>query len=660
MKFSKYIALSLVVLTFQACSSSGGGSAGVEQVTVTGQVSVRSTDVAASLSTLTKSTAIPRFETVGDTVLANAEVTLVKINADGTETEEATTTTDSEGNYTLAQVDVCQAGTGADDDYYYEMRVTSGDVTVKAPACPTGDSEEVALNVSPESTVAAEVISNVADSRSFDNNPIPPAEQFEKVINFVAGNMNNLGNNIDVPALDDADGVLALANGIAAAGGDAEKSYKQFSFESEFVGLTNSEDATTDQMAGYMVRIARESTDQPATTPLNEGAAMALAEAMEAGTTFTPADVVEAFNSIADTPKDVDTEVTEYAADLGHLRDANEILGGTDVVEEAFIEDDQQVALYTQRELNEDTFASDTPLDADQALTFLMSLGETPGVFAGSPDITAVIAALTGSTALESPQIDEVQIYANSGFGCVGLGQGHFVADVRVYIPDGSALTVNSVVVTSTDTTALGGDGSVTLDPAGGNRYEMTADGNCVESGTEVTYTVTATFSDDSTATKEVTRNHPEVPEADADMDGVALSGDEHAATVVDVARPTFTWESPEDVLALITGAPAGSEVKYQYEYAHYKIGDGAPLANTSDCPAVTAGPLYSVDNFIPTIDCNVDACATAHATTPDQITCRLAIQTFLVDETDDILGQAAGDFKFFCVDTNGDDDCGE
>jgi hypothetical protein len=90
-------------------------------------------------------------------------VTLVKIEADGTETTVETTSTDAAGEYSIAEVPVCETSTGNDDDFYYEVRVSTGELEIAAPVCPSGDAEEVTANVSPESTVAATIISDVVE-----------------------------------------------------------------------------------------------------------------------------------------------------------------------------------------------------------------------------------------------------------------------------------------------------------------------------------------------------------------------------------------------------------------------------------------------------------------------------------------------------------------
>jgi hypothetical protein len=63
---------------------------------------------------------------------------------------------------------------------------------------------------------------------------------------------------------------------------------------------------------------------------------------------------------------------------------------------------------------------------------------------------------------------------------------------------------------------------------------------------------------------------------------------------------------------------------------------------------------------FIADIDCDTAACATTSGAPESSLACRTNIQTFLVDENDRFLGQAAGNFRSYCYDSNGDGDCGE
>lgn len=683
--FNKYFVVFVCILTLVTTQCGGGGSSADDTddsdddgstsatVTVSGQVAVSDSDASLSLPPALKAATKnirPQFATIATAVLASTEVSLIKITGDGEEEIVTTATTDATGNYSFADVPIAVGGNGEDTDFYYEVRV-GGELDVRAPVAPTGNNATETANISPESTIAARIISDVVNVPGADSNPIPGPDIFADVAGLVDTNVSDLEDVVTVPSnsADTTDDVVDFANGIAAAGGDAEVMYKAYQFESEFTNLTNTDATDAGDYSAYLERVVNEGCDQPTSSNvLSNLAAQAIAATMVEDTTYTPEEVLTAFDAVADSSSSAADAVSDYAALLDQL-DPTTIESAL-IKHVATVDDDNRVAAFTQRELDPDTLATTTELDPDQALSFLYNLGNS-GATPCSFDAAGAIAELTGSTLFDDPKIAEVELYHDSGFGCnAGDSELHFRTRVEVFLPTDSTLTVSSVTVQSTDTDALdtdpddsAGTGRVNLasDPGGRiwEENDSEADPDCVEINQNVTYTITANFSNGSTDTETVTRNHANVPEADVTHDGTALASNSNTATVVTDARPLLTWEDPETVLATITNAPAGSQVKYTYEYSHMRVGAGAPITPSTGCPSVTSGALYAVDNFIPTVDCDVDACALAQGTTSDQVTCRINVQTFLVDENDNLLGQAAGEFKFLCVDTNGDGDCG-
>jgi hypothetical protein len=180
-------------------------------------------------------------------------------------------------------------------------------------------------------------------------------------------------------------------------------------------------------------------------------------------------------------------------------------------------------------------------------------------------------------------------------------------------------------------------------------------------------------FSSATAATRNVTRLHPRIPEASsevlADCAFVAGADNTSNATVVDTARPLYQWTSPAQMETNIQNddantavasilASSSNRVKYTYEFAHVDL-TASPISPAGACDQVPSGRLYTVDSFIPTVDCDVTACATALSIDASNVGCRINIQSYYVDELDNILGQAAGHFRFFCVDTDDDDACG-
>jgi hypothetical protein len=609
-----------------------------------------------------------------DEAVVDGTVELFKIFPDGTEesVDIGAVTTDETGSYEIPDVEIAETGNGEDSDFYYEVRVSDGAGTdVRAPAAP---SDDTTVDVSPGTNLAARILSEVAEVPGETDLATPSEDLIEAVRELVKEDAEALADDgsIAIPETVDAEesDVVASANGIAAAGGDAEKLYKAVQFEAEQLTLTNDDTATAEDAGAYIKRVTREGADQIADrNPLPEVAADALGAALLDGETYTPAELVAAYNANngPDPSAVLDQKIDQFVELLAAVEEkfddapaAPEDLTG-----------ESQAALYTKRDLESDTFDADTPLDPDQAIAFLQTLplvesdpNSKVGGFSPNVDVTAIVSDLTDDPTLTTPAIADVQIYHDSGFNCdQQAGFGHFVADVEVYAP---ALAVVSVNVASSDSTALDGDGSVDLVNFG-NRWTSNTPGVCVTLGDPVTYFIEATLSDTSVISAQVDRNHPLVPEALTTVDGVPTSNDINNPDVFDVKRPLYSWEPPEVKLASIVDAPAGSTVKYTYEFSHVtKSGplSGGPL-NPDTYPGCTvvfgAGSraLYSVDSFLPTVDCDTAACAASTGEAESNVICRINIQTFLVDPYDRILGQAAGRFAGFCVDDNANGDCG-
>jgi len=270
-----------------------------------------------------------------------------------------------------------------------------------------------------------------------------------------------------------------------------------------------------------------------------------------------------------------------------------------------------------------------------------------------------MVASLTSSSLLASPAIMNYEIYNDSTASCTGT-QAHFAADdVLVFIPKTSTLTVSGVTVSATGFNS-GNALALTLE---NSRYRTVNTTACVTKDTSITYTLTATLSDSSTLTKQVTRQHNTVPEPTTlTMNGTALSSNENSPTLSTDKRPVFAWTSASTLFSQITNPPSGSKVKYTYEFAHYVKGSGSPInPATTACPGVNTGgarKLYKVNNFIPASDCQPTTCAASRSVGASQVECRMYVNTWLVDENDKLLGQAGGTFRYFCPDTNSDGQC--
>ncbi|QQR80128.1 MAG: hypothetical protein IPJ69_12480 [Deltaproteobacteria bacterium] len=191
--------------------NAGGGDTGGTTITLSGQAAVRAQDVSGlRLSALTLKNSIlgfrPKFATIGDTALASADVTLVKINADGTEetVSGVTATTDSDGNYTLSDVPVTETGSGATTDFYYEVRIDNGDGYIAAPVAAEADAT---VNVSPETNLAATMLMDVAQADATGATHVVPSESIindlrEAALDEVSG---TLDGKVTIPDATDAE-----------------------------------------------------------------------------------------------------------------------------------------------------------------------------------------------------------------------------------------------------------------------------------------------------------------------------------------------------------------------------------------------------------------------------------------------------------------------
>lgn len=569
-------------------------------------------------------------------------VTVTKVNSDGTtEDVSATATTDADGRYELT-LDSVTASDAGQAEFYYIISASdeSGSLLLSSIAAPT---EDMSAPVSPGTTFGSAVLENGVGGIS----TIPSPEQvnnmnalYDKVLTDLPPGVIEYPSNANTEEAQNA--VLAMANGVSAAGGDAQTIYQGVLFESNFYSIQT--DATSDatDAAQYVKKAILYGCDQPSQQPLSDLDANIIGEGLKAGTTFTPTQIVEAINAVSGQPPiSTETAVSSFATLLSNIEN---------VTPEQGLNPSDMIALNVKRNLTSASFNASTALEADQVIAFIESLnsGPQPGqVCAGNFNITNILKQLTNVSELASPAIKQVQIYADSGFGCdSGMGFGHFRGEVQVYIPQSSPdLQVSGVNITGTN-----GINEFQVIPDGG-RYIFDDDGICVTYGQEVDYTVTVTLSDSSTLQTQITRNHPALPEAQTTVNGQPTSNNNNNPDVFDVNRPLYTWQTPEEVLATIVNPPEGSAVKYTYEFSHINKNDSqsSPL---SQCPMVSSGALYSVNNFLPTVDCDPAACATAlnNGTPASDILCRMNIQVYLVDQYDNYLGQAAGHFPVFTV----------
>ena len=594
---------------------------------------------------------------------SNATVTLYKRTRDGNRTKVGSSVqTSADGSYSFSEVDQAVGGNGDTSDFFYEIEASDGTNTVSTPIAPASDNSNVDIN--PETHIATKLLTEVVDNPNASDVPLPSIEAIEQTRDMVANNMNRIRDSINVASTTAANSSkhTEMANGLAAAGGNSELVYKTYQFESEFVELTTNNQVTDDQVTGYMKRVARQACGEQSDNAMSKTAALALGKKLRSGTTYTVNEVITQYNANSSQAALDSTQVIDKFTDLLKQIESNfhyASSANSTQTEAVTFGDNHKMGLFIKRGLKSENFSGSTELSADQAWAFLQYVvadGRSSQFCTISmEDVNETFSDLTGDTSLSAASIADVQIYNDSGFGCdQNNGEGHFRAAVDVYAP---GTTVTSVTISSSDSNALK-SGSVMLTENGG-RYVSAENGVCVSLNTAVTYTVTANLASGNTVTETVSRNHPLVPEATASYNGAPMGSDQTGVTKVTEKRPTCTWGAPDTVLASITNAPANSRVKYTYEFSYIdsSVQQQSPL---SKCESIPSGPMHEVDNFMLSKDCDPQACSTASGIAVANLQCRLNVQTYLVDDSDRLLGQAAGQFRFFCVDENKDGACGD
>lgn len=650
------VALFLSSQLWVACGSgsSGGGSGGSTTLTITGQVTIP--QGASSISAPLRNLGVM---TKTDVAANGYQVSLYKIKEDGNEeiVSGVSATTDSNGNYTLTGVPPAEVGTAASTDFYYEVRATDGTNEVRRAAAPTADSE---ANVSAETTLVAKALTDLVPEVAGEYVPPPSASSVGELNNAMSASITDMlgsifgstggvggyggftGGYIPIgTATADSQQQQAIMTGMATSGNNYEKWLIMQAAQSQTQQIA--QDAAAHQAASS-THLANVWSSYVSGRFYPRATLAPLVTELTNGTTHTPTEIVAAYNANNGSEPDIEvaTVVSSFAEALARIESAytnRTELSGNDAV-----------VLYTRGDLSSSTFSADTELITTQVITFIQhitSYEDDPE----NADIVGMIADLTNDSSLAEPLISDVKIYHDSSEPCSSQGKGRFVGEARLYLP---------IPVGEASVTISGGEfGNISLTNEG-NKWVAPTD-KCVSFGVERTYTITASFTAADSITQTATRNHPQISPPDVNFhNDTAVSGDYDSPSPITAKRPVFLWTSPDEALAAITNAPAGSSVKYTYEFAHIDKTDN-PIAPLALCGAVNAGEkrLYNFDYFIPTVDCDVEACAALTGKTTSNIVCRIYIQTYLVDEYGGRLGTSAGDFTYFCFDVDGDGDCG-
>jgi len=637
-----------IPLMILSCGGGGGGAAPVQTVTLSGTVYVGSSDLGGKSlnSTAWLKGLLPKENTPasGFTV----EVYKVKKNGE----EEATgltATTADDGTYTIENVPVPPVGNGSDDDYYYIIRAKNeeGSLEVRSPTAPI---ENTTVDVSPETTIVAKMLTSVASIPETENLPMPQAEMIEDARKLASVGVDTYREKTTLPltaeSSDDNNREIA-ANALGTAWSNTEWVLNAVEAQAEAGILKSDPDADTDVIAQYLERLANMACQFDYYAPLFRPVFEVLAEKFKDGEQYTPQKIVEAYNA----NRGSNAEVSLEDAVKG-FKDGLEAIETHAKNGEEFASPGLAGLFYIKRSLSSESFDENTKLDTDQATAFLISLFPESEFTCDEKDadFMKIMSDLTGNTTLKEPQFVQWNVWNASSVNC-GEGKGLLQAEVKVYAGD----------ETLQDITISGGDLSspVTLSDKYGDMYRIPSGStNCVNINKEAQYTITANFTAGEPLTITVTRNHPQVPEVtNTFSDGSEMSSNAKNPSPTTDKRPMFKWEKPEDVLAQIEGAPEGSRVKYTYEFAYVDKTDD-PIAPISTCGGVNIGGarrLYDTNYFMLSEDCDVEACAVASGKNINNLRCRMNIQTYLVDQYDSVLAQAPGNFRFFCVRGVGD-----
>ena len=645
---------SIIVSGSISCGGSSSSNPSGSTITLSGSAAFNSSpNVSAPLGLNMAESAAP----------AGSTVTILKKSPDGTETTVATTTTDASGNYSVSGIPTATTGTGASTDFYYVVKVESGSQVAEAPVAPSGDST---ANVNTESTLASKILSDAVDADG--DKPTLPADLINNLAKQVDDDLTNLGTDVTVPGSDQTTNTTSFAEAITTTGGNAGTTYQASQIATDLLKLDNDSTATDNDVGELFQRVYHAAC--PTTTMTGQipdtGVFVEWGAKMLAGTTYTPTQIVSAFDSGGATS--VDTKVASFVTGL---QNAENILSQGSTAGTLSSDTNSFYLIAKILGLSSTTFTSTSSLNPGQGLMFLVSLPTTLCNFDGGlAQMAASLRSLiAGGAPPTAPKIEAVEIYASEGFGCTDPGEGAFNATVYFSTSNGSE-TPDSATITSSDATALKGTG-VTLSCSNSRCSHAAGDGAtsgyCVTHDSNVSYTITINLSSGSDVVT-TTRTHPEVSETFSQYNGTALPNVSAAnPTAIDEQLPMFSWTAPDTKLAEIAsnnptnGVPTGSKIKYTYEwsYCNTAASCGSPLTGLS-CQTESAGTtLYAVDYFIPTKQCDPAACAAENGLSASGVACRINLQTYLVDEFDSILGQAAGNFRNYCYDSDGDGSCG-
>lgn len=662
--------LFMCIFFMVGCNGGGGGGGttstneggGTDTVTLTGQVAISSADLTSTSlkqDQISKATrAGIKFGTKADTVLPSAAVTIYKIYADGTEEAVSgiTATTDANGNYTLTNVPVAETGTGASTDFYYEVRATSGGLEVIAATAPTSDTN---VNISPETNIAAAMLTEVAEvSNAASANVLPTEGTIENLRSMVFANISSM-TSFTPPSVATSNeaNVIIAAEAVSSNDGNAEKLLRAYELQKEELYLQQNRSSVSEsKVASYLERFTQAACDFNANTNLPQESSSALAGAFKNGETFTLDKVVTAFNNNNDgTVPDmtVDGAISSFSTTLNTLNSA--------LTDKSDISSNALLALYANRG-DLASISSSTIFEADQVLAIIQAMLPANQQCQGGVNYIGLVSELLGNDALAAnPSFADVEVY-HQRLQCPDSGS--LEARVKLYLP--KDITTNGVTISASGMTDTSGNSVASADlvaddfPAYGTSNWKLSGGSqqvCLAFNQTYGFTITASLSSRGPLTATVTRKVMDIPEAQITLitsdytETQFQTGQPNTPTHITDERPIFKWTPvPGTDSATAIGAPSGTQIKYLYDITHFNITTGGPEnRDFVNCPGEQNNTrFYDKDYILSPIDCNVDKC---NAALPDaQHVCRLHVQTVLVNESDETLGWSAGADMYYCI----------
>lgn len=598
-----------------------------------------------------------------------ADVYLYKIQ-NGSSLLLQQTVTDSNGQFSFADIESSVQGSGVTSDYYYEIEVLFDNHRLLA-ASAMQQSENISVDL--QSTVFAHMVRYILGDLDSSEAALPGVATFKLLNKLTREDLFRLHSKFSdlSSSLDASPDTATFAKGMLSANEASEQMATRFSFQSRWNGLKTSK-ADVDQWTVYMRDIARASCGaMDGFVPLPYKLAMGVAEAAQKGKRFSVKQVIDAFNSSNENLVDLYDEqaLERYQQVLSSLssvlnRSGNSGLrfGRKDIL-----------FLISLRGLDINGLSLSSRLDPDQALMLwylLESEGQDTRLCKPRTKMLAnAMYDLMGEKSLKEPAVVEAQIYHVFGDECNDQKKSAFHAQVYVNMPGNSDKDrMHSLRVKSSDRNSLKTDtfGIAYLflkDGDDDDQYSEELSDACVSADLPVTYTVEARMFDVDKKTRDLKSKketletrHWSMPRFKVSYNDRPLSKTFSSATPVGESRPLFSLPDPSLVAAELEELPPGASVKYSYRFYHENTrAVGKPLAS---CGQRQQTLFSTTDTLLMPDACDRSSCSVQEGVSQVNTQCHLEVNAWLLDKEQRILSKSATTHAYFCVDKDGDGHC--